>query len=102
MSTPESRAFKEQRANTIAAQTEAYRTGGPAFPRAYSTEDPVLPGYLAQEGLSIRDWFAGMAITAATRIAMCDSYDEDVIAEIAYDIAAAMIDRKDEIDKEQA
>lgn len=36
------------------------KDGGPAFPRPYSEDESVY--YPDQEGMSLRDWFAGQAM----------------------------------------
>lgn len=40
--------------------TEKSNDGGPAFP----TEPNTQPGFYAHHGMSLRDWFAGQALTA--------------------------------------
>lgn len=42
------------------------KDGGPAFPRSYSQHDDsgtMLKSYDEQDGMSLRDWFAGMALS---------------------------------------
>ena len=77
--------------------------GGPAFPRPFSKETPPdkSQGELiespeeAQEGMSLRDWFAGMALTG-----LCDPlYNGQAapvseVAEIAYALADAMLEAR--------
>ena len=69
--------------------------GGPAFPRVEGEH------FLGADGMSLRDWFAGMAITYVGNLKI-ESAREGVplaendwsqagIATLAYDIADAMI-----------
>lgn len=57
--------------------------GGPAFPRSYSSD--------GHNGMTLRDWFAGQALTESTR-----AYGPRVAAEVAYLYADAMIARRAE------
>lgn len=36
--------------------------GGPAFPTRYPANDPRSSGFFTEEGMSLRDWFAGQAL----------------------------------------
>ena len=36
--------------------------GGPAFPTKREALDPRATGWSMQEGMTLRDWFAGMAL----------------------------------------
>ena len=49
---------------------------------------PAFPDFRWKDGMSLRDWFAGMAITAAYG---CDDENKENIAAIAYGIADAML-----------
>lgn len=75
----------------------ARNDGGPAFPRAsHTVATPQGVKMIAQtDGLSLRDWFAGMALGALRSqiITMLMSKDGDVskAAEVAYKIADAML-----------
>lgn len=65
--------------------------GGPAFPNV-----PSDPGYSSwQEGISLRDWFAGQALVALiTRDADDSAYGSDMVKArpvLAYEYADAMI-----------
>lgn len=60
----------------------AINDGGPAFPL------PSEPGFLAEMGMTLRDWFAGQAL------ANVYTYHEgspDRVAEWAYQVADDMI-----------
>jgi len=63
------------------------KDGGPAFPRQ---NDQHGPGYL---GMSLRDWFAGMAVAAINEnFAPTDDKDwASWVARCAYEVADAMI-----------
>ena len=75
--------------------------GGPAFPRPALFEPS---GSLADQGwlgMSLRDWFAGQAISGILgRVEFDDLkdktvYEEEHFARIAYSIADAMLDIRD-------
>lgn len=75
-------------------------TGGPAFPylRRYVAPDTYEP--LAEGGMTLRDWFAGQAITAAGLQRFDDEFSPDHnasrAAAMAYAIADAMIAARSE------
>lgn len=82
--------------------TSQKQTGGAAFPhnkfdRHHHTGEPILCG--SDEGMSLRDWFAGMAMQGIfkTAEAMTEGgfkSGEDIakgVAGLAYMIADAMI-----------
>lgn len=58
--------------------------GGPAFP----LHPGVLPDWDGQNGMSLRDWFAGLALANQYTQHDCDPHK---VAEWAYHIADAMI-----------
>jgi len=62
------------------------RDGGPAFPRGHANST-------SQEGMSLRDWFAGMALPRALRAWGFASGEK--AAESAYRIADAMLIERD-------
>jgi hypothetical protein len=66
------------------------RDGGPAFPRAASTDEHGQPCnvYQDQQGMSLRDWFAGQAMVGLTAYNSKAAYYH---AKEAYEIADAMI-----------
>jgi hypothetical protein len=59
----------------------APETGGPAFPRAAFASSSATGAFsnIPSEGMTLRDWFAGQALTL------------NVKAEAAYEIADAML-----------
>ena len=64
-------------------------TGGPAFPtKNYAAIQPLAEGY--SEGMSLRDWFAGMAMQALI-LAAKTSQDVDLLSKGAYQMADAML-----------
>ena len=59
--------------------------GGPAFPRAGS------PYVKAQEGMSLRDWFAGQVLQGLSSNADRWVSTNEVIAKSCYEAADAML-----------
>ena len=71
-------------------------TGGPAFPtKNYAAIQPLAEGY--SEGMSLRDWFAGKAMTTMFYPAIMESIrtDKDLdcgqVAAFAYQMADALL-----------
>jgi hypothetical protein len=63
--------------------------GGPAFP--FAKEMETISGLQFSTGMTLRDWFAGMALQAkATRLNNPHNH-RDILAADCYDIADAMI-----------
>lgn len=60
--------------------------GGPAFARS---GDRAIPGAKPQEGMSLRDWFAGQALLA--KHGTWANSDAPVLAKWAYAMADAML-----------
>lgn len=58
--------------------------GGPAYPLAQPID--VLE---AVEGMSLRDWFAGLALVAL--VSRDHPFDNDFMADAAYRLADAML-----------
>lgn len=77
--------------------------GGPAFPRSYTTALEAAQG-LGESGMSLRDWFAGMALqgicanpdisTHAHKAALGTPETRRVFAEGAWAQADAMLEMK--------
>ena len=65
--------------------TQPIDDGGPAFPSHGSM------GEVVKEGMSLRDWFAGMVMGPLTVSDARVEFSRDDDAEMAYDIADAMI-----------
>ena len=68
--------------------------GGPAFPRPHGhlPDHPYYSGNSAEAGMSLRDWFAGQALEGRGY----DGWGAQDIAEMAYEIADAMIAARSE------
>ncbi len=70
--------------------------GGPAFPLTPTDNSgqigPTMPG------MTLRDWFAGLALAglASTRNGTPTGRDNRALAGIAYDLADAMIETRTE------
>ena len=68
--------------------------GGPAFPRpghGVVIDDVDQP----QDGMSLRDWFAGQAVGDTAYFALEDSVSVEKVARHAYKIADAMLQERD-------
>ena len=89
--------------------------GGPAFPTADSEAKANEPGYptvtvaAANQGMSLRDWFAGQAMTAILPAVAAGNYDLDgegvlgmQIAKHAYAMADFMITERAALTKASA
>lgn len=63
--------------------------GGPAFPTKREALDPRATGWSMQEGMSLRDWFAGMALQGYRSSNMRSR--SSVVAYLAYEDADAML-----------
>lgn len=59
--------------------------GGPAFPGGYEE---------CLDGMSLRDWFAGQALTTVSHIATTAAAADHAIAARCYDVADAMLMEK--------
>lgn len=74
------------------------KDGGPAFARPYA-EAKLLHGrdqyFFAQDGMSLRDWFAGMALQGmlSNQYVTKKSYEEVVTGSYAY--ADAMLEERE-------
>jgi len=65
-------------------------TGGPAFPRPSSKNDDIYVE--SQQGMSLRDWFAGMALQGLIACpTVRPSMKNEEYANISYGLADAMI-----------
>ena len=83
------------------------KNGGPAFPRARNVwPDPDNPAIAdmveEQDGMSLRDWFAGMAMAGILGSVRPESDAEDYLRLIeaislaAYEQADAMLAKRDQ------
>jgi hypothetical protein len=68
--------------------------GGPVFPRFIVSSEPGQPStILAQtEGMTLRDWFAAMAVQGIYAAGSWDTRQK--IAEMAYKAADAMLEAR--------
>lgn len=77
--------------------SELKANGGPAYPRIHGREPSGSQGgtmdYCSQEGMTLRDYFAGQAASGMGADTDCQSWEE--VAERAYKIADAMIKERD-------
>ena len=73
----------------INMKTESHNNGGPAFPNVPS--DPQYQSW--DEGMSLRDWFAGQAIASVSFSTMQRSSIKE-IAEHSYALADAMLEAR--------
>ena len=64
--------------------------GGPAFPRPYSSTGDGMSVY-SQSGMTLRDWFAGQALTGLLTIDHPLSVTIDGLASESYQYADAML-----------
>ena len=74
----------------------ATNDGGPAFPTKREAHDPRTIGWSMQEGMTLRDWFAGMALQGevanpSAKLFEADSITFDDLAGDCYRIADAML-----------
>lgn len=79
--------------------------GGPAFPSQENVNDPRTSGLLFTQGMTLRDWFAGMALQGIAAAQSGESFsvamnDEikrrktsapEMVALMAYNAADAML-----------
>ena len=70
--------------------------GGSAFPMIQPALDPRASGFFAGDGMTLRDWFAGQALSIIPTLAdkyyqNPETWDESAFANAAYKIADAML-----------
>lgn len=65
--------------------------GGPAFPRPYFEHPTNGEHSLAQEGMSLRDYFAGQALGGIIASEGESRIPSDIVAKRAYELADAML-----------
>jgi hypothetical protein len=70
---------------------EQINDGGPAFPhlREYVAPNTYKP--IAEGGMSLRDWFAGMALQGQAHRFAHPHEHRELLAKDCYDIADAML-----------
>ena len=70
--------------------------GGPAFPRMAFRGFGDIPSHLGTPGMTLRDWFAGMALQGIVAdSASSGEWSEDRIATYAYQLANAMLKQQE-------
>jgi len=77
----------------------AINDGGPAFPTKREALDPRATGWSMQEGMTLRDWFAGQALASVmgTAVGLGEASKEQradmflKMSEVIYEMADAMI-----------
>jgi hypothetical protein len=69
------------------------KTGGPAFPRTTWTGSDKNSAHRDIEGMTLRDWFAGMALCgwAASYAGSTSPMEPEKSAKKAYSLADAML-----------
>ena len=71
--------------------------GPPAFPRPLSNDDHENPCNFVpeQDGMSLRDWFAGQALLGVSKLAVeenfVDATADGFIADVCFGLADAMM-----------
>ncbi|SCM71599.1 conserved hypothetical protein [uncultured Pleomorphomonas sp.] len=65
--------------------------GGPAFARAYFEHATTGEWSPAQDGMSLRDWFAGQAVGGIVASEGESRTPSDIVAKRAYELADAML-----------
>ena len=65
--------------------------GGTAFPH---TTINNLGGFVPQPGMSLLDWFAGMAMQGILSNPIVRDPDTDIVAQDAYEVAKSMLAAK--------
>lgn len=72
----------------------AQNDGGPAFPRTPGDLDNLVG---PQEGMSLRDWFAGQALATPSIVKTgVSGFSASATARKAYDLADAMLEIRDQ------
>ena len=69
--------------------------GGPAFPYAERLPSGNIDTLQQYSGLSIRDWFAGMALQGIRASTTGERYPKEMTAKLAYADADAMLQQRE-------
>ena len=67
-----------------------------AFPTLRQIEHPHGSFVTNESGMTLRDYFAAKAMQGYTSKKLIDGFDEDVIAEMSYKIADAMMEAREQ------
>ena len=81
--------------------SDTTRDGGPAFPwqEWIDSSDPFVKNPIEHKGMSLRDWFAGQAVSGSVAYAnFHESDDAQTAAEYAYRVADAMLEAREEVE----
>ncbi len=65
--------------------------GGPAFPTKREALDPRATGWHMEDGMTLRDWLAGQALTSMNYDWFDSSNRNQEMAQESYNIADAML-----------
>jgi hypothetical protein len=65
--------------------------GGPAFPRSAAFSNAERTACTEQDGMTLRDWFAGQALAGMGVECTSDEFCHSSVAECAYAYADAML-----------
>ena len=65
--------------------------GGPAFPRPAAFSNAERTACTEQDGMTLRDWFAGQALASMGIEYTSDTFCHSSVAECAYAYADAML-----------
>ena len=68
------------------------KDGEPAFPTEHLETGYEVQPYMPHPGMSLRDWFAGMALIG---IMLQTKAEAQLLTSLAYDIAEAMLAEKE-------
>jgi len=73
------------------------KDGGPAFPRPFSEDKFNEEQLMSQKGMSLRDWFAGMALQGIVQVLHGGIRPADLLLLVGdcYGIADAMLKEKE-------
>jgi hypothetical protein len=63
----------------------------PAFPTHHNVHDPRSDGFLSESGMTLRDWFAGMALQGLCSSGRASEYKTSEISDAAYSLADSML-----------
>ena len=77
------------------------KDGGPAFPTEHLETGYEVQPYVPHPGMTLRDWFAGMALTGIMATAPERAqFQSKEVARLAYVLADAMLEEKQRREKE--
>ena len=85
---------------TVGASPTMATDGGPAFPRPMSVDSDTATIVASQQGMSLRDWFAGQALAGLLAADTAGSVSSDMgevtarYAGVAYRLANAMLEAR--------